>query len=175
MSGTGLRNHFCICIARRDPGIAHDHRRLYHTRYDCYSEHETARKRTKFQQRLKSIKIPWIGHDNKESWPKGPGFGLPLKGAVLLKTVEVKSVYLWLASWPVLNYGQTGITGRRAQPFLTIAHFKLLQRFFRQSRSKINHLWTDIDLRVHMYGNTVEIPYILNQTTLHSFCNLVPL
>jgi len=34
---------------------------------------------------------------NKESWPKGPGFGLPLKGAVLLKTVEVKSVYLWLA------------------------------------------------------------------------------
>jgi hypothetical protein len=33
---------------------------------------------------------------SKEYWPKGPGFGLPLKGAVLLKTVEVKSVYLWL-------------------------------------------------------------------------------
>jgi hypothetical protein len=33
---------------------------------------------------------------SKEFWPKGPGFGLPLKGAVLLKTVEVKSVYLWL-------------------------------------------------------------------------------
>jgi hypothetical protein len=28
----------------------------------------------------------------KESWPKGPGFGLPLKGAVLLKAVQVKSV-----------------------------------------------------------------------------------
>jgi hypothetical protein len=28
---------------------------------------------------------------SKESWPKGPGFGLPLKGAVLLKTVQVKS------------------------------------------------------------------------------------
>jgi hypothetical protein len=55
-----------------------------------------------------------------------------LEGAVLLKAVQVKSVYLWLASWPVLNYGQTGITGRRAQPFLTIAHFKLLQRFFWQ-------------------------------------------
>ena len=27
---------------------------------------------------------------NKESWPKGPGFGLPLKGAVL-KAVQVKS------------------------------------------------------------------------------------
>jgi hypothetical protein len=42
-----------------------------------------------------------------------------LEGAVLLKAVQVKSVYLWLASWPVLNYGQTGITGRRAQTFLT--------------------------------------------------------
>jgi hypothetical protein len=27
----------------------------------------------------------------KESRPKGPGFGLPLKGAVLLKAVQVKS------------------------------------------------------------------------------------
>jgi len=26
----------------------------------------------------------------KESWPRGPGFGLPLKGAVL-KAVQVKS------------------------------------------------------------------------------------
>jgi hypothetical protein len=46
-----------------------------------------------------------------------------LEGAVLLKAVQVKSVYLWLASWPVLNYGQTGITGRRAQTFLTIRGF----------------------------------------------------
>ena len=29
---------------------------------------------------------------NKESWPEGPGFGLPLKGAVLPKAVQVKSV-----------------------------------------------------------------------------------
>jgi hypothetical protein len=28
----------------------------------------------------------------KESWPKGPGFGLPLKGAILIKAVQVKSV-----------------------------------------------------------------------------------
>ncbi len=27
----------------------------------------------------------------KEAWPKGPGFGLPLKGAILLKAVQVKS------------------------------------------------------------------------------------
>jgi hypothetical protein len=59
------------------------------------------------------------------------------KGAVLLKAEQVKSVYLWLASRPVLNYGQTGITDRRAQPFLTIAHLKLLQRFFRQSRGTL--------------------------------------
>ncbi len=29
---------------------------------------------------------------DKESWPKGPGFGLPLKRAVLLKAIQVKSV-----------------------------------------------------------------------------------
>jgi len=29
---------------------------------------------------------------SKESWPKETGFGLPLKGAVLLKAVQVKSV-----------------------------------------------------------------------------------
>ncbi len=29
---------------------------------------------------------------SKESWPKGPDFGLPLKRAVLLKAVQVKSV-----------------------------------------------------------------------------------
>jgi hypothetical protein len=28
---------------------------------------------------------------SKESWPKGSGFGLPLKWAVLLKVVQVKS------------------------------------------------------------------------------------
>ena len=28
---------------------------------------------------------------SKESWPKGPGFGSPLKEAVLLKAVQVKS------------------------------------------------------------------------------------
>jgi len=28
----------------------------------------------------------------KESWPKWSGFGLPLKGAVLVKAVQVKSV-----------------------------------------------------------------------------------
>jgi hypothetical protein len=28
---------------------------------------------------------------SKESWPKGPGFGLPLKGAVSLKARQVKS------------------------------------------------------------------------------------
>ena len=28
---------------------------------------------------------------SKESWPKGPGFGLPLKGAVALKARQVKS------------------------------------------------------------------------------------
>ncbi|MDH3723903.1 MAG: hypothetical protein OER74_20575 [Desulfobacteraceae bacterium] len=61
-------------------------------------------------------------------------FGFPLKGDVLLKSVYVKSAYLWLAGWPVLNYGQTGITGRPAQPFKNLVHFKLLQRFFRQSQ-----------------------------------------
>jgi hypothetical protein len=35
--------------------------------------------------------------NSKESPAMRAGFGLPLKGAVLLKTVEVKSVYLWLA------------------------------------------------------------------------------
>ena len=30
--------------------------------------------------------------NNKESWPKGPSFGSPMKGAVLLKAVQVKSV-----------------------------------------------------------------------------------
>jgi len=29
---------------------------------------------------------------SKESWPKGTGFGLRLKGAVLLQAVQVKSV-----------------------------------------------------------------------------------
>jgi hypothetical protein len=29
---------------------------------------------------------------SKKSWPKEPGFGLPLKGAVLVKAVKVKSV-----------------------------------------------------------------------------------
>jgi hypothetical protein len=29
--------------------------------------------------------------ESKESWPKGPGFGLPLKGAVSLKARQVKS------------------------------------------------------------------------------------
>jgi hypothetical protein len=29
---------------------------------------------------------------SKKVWPKGPGFGLPLKGAVLVKAVQVKSV-----------------------------------------------------------------------------------
>jgi hypothetical protein len=29
---------------------------------------------------------------SKESWSKGLGFGLPLKGAVLPKTLQVKSV-----------------------------------------------------------------------------------
>jgi len=32
-----------------------------------------------------------LAYKCKESWPKGPGFGLPLKGAVLLKAVQVKS------------------------------------------------------------------------------------
>jgi len=30
--------------------------------------------------------------DSKESWLKEPGFGLPLKEAVLLKAIKVKSV-----------------------------------------------------------------------------------
>jgi hypothetical protein len=34
---------------------------------------------------------------DKESWPIGPGFGLPLKGAVFRKTSQVKSAYVWLA------------------------------------------------------------------------------
>jgi hypothetical protein len=38
-----------------------------------------------------------ISIESKESWPKGPGFGLPLKGAVSLKARQVKSAYLWLA------------------------------------------------------------------------------
>jgi hypothetical protein len=28
-----------------------------------------------------------VKYESKASWPKGPGFGLPLKGAVLLKAV----------------------------------------------------------------------------------------
>ena len=39
--------------------------------------------------------------ESKESWPKGPGFGLPLKGAVSLKARQVESVYLWLSGQPV--------------------------------------------------------------------------
>ncbi len=35
--------------------------------------------------------IDILEKNNKESWPKGPGFGLPMKGAVLLKAVQVKS------------------------------------------------------------------------------------
>jgi len=40
---------------------------------------------------LYSIRTPYL-KINKESWPKGLGFGLPLKGAVLLKAAQVKSV-----------------------------------------------------------------------------------
>jgi len=36
--------------------------------------------------------LVFLPDDCKESCPKGPGFGLPLKGAVLLKAVQVKSV-----------------------------------------------------------------------------------
>jgi len=31
---------------------------------------------------LKSFLVIVSTHQSKESWPKGPGFGLPLKGAV---------------------------------------------------------------------------------------------
>ena len=31
------------------------------------------------------------------------------------------------------------------------------------------------DLRIHMNGDTAEIPHTLKQTTLHRLCNLVPL
>ena len=35
----------------------------------------------------------------KESWPKGPSFGMPLKGAVLHKAVQVKSDLKCLKLW----------------------------------------------------------------------------
>jgi len=38
---------------------------------------------------------------SKESGSRGPGFDITLEGAVLLKAVQVKSVYLWLAGQPV--------------------------------------------------------------------------
>jgi len=47
--------------------------------------------RNRIKLRINPPKIKTIGRTSKESWSKGPGFGLPLKGAVLLKTVEVKS------------------------------------------------------------------------------------
>jgi hypothetical protein len=45
---------------------------------------------SKFQ--CMNIDIAVKRRKSKESWPKGSGFGLPLKGTVLLKAVQVKSV-----------------------------------------------------------------------------------
>jgi len=81
--------------------------------------------------------------------PEGPALGYPWKGIFYSKPYKLKvpisgqSRNAGLASWPVLNYGQTGITDRRAQPFLTIAHFKLLQRFFRQSQRTLTPAMRD--------------------------------
>ena len=66
------------------------------------------------RNRLGPLKITHCG--------EGPGFGLPLKGDVLLKPYKLKvSIFGWpvnrLASCPVLNYGRTGMTGRRANLF----------------------------------------------------------
>jgi hypothetical protein len=38
------------------------------------------------------LRVQGFEGSSKESWPKGLGFGLPLKEAVLLKAVQVKSV-----------------------------------------------------------------------------------
>jgi len=55
------------------------------------SFHQPIYFRNRIKLRINPPKIKTIGRTNKESWSKGSGFGLPLKGAVLLKTVEVKS------------------------------------------------------------------------------------
>jgi hypothetical protein len=51
---------------------------------------------------------------SKESWPRAPGFAFPLKGAVLVKAVEVKSAYFWLAGCPVSQLA--GIKPRANRP-----------------------------------------------------------
>jgi hypothetical protein len=54
-----------------------------------------------------------------------------------------------LASWPVLNYGQTGITGRRAQPFLTLAQTWLLVQLQRISNTANNTFLAKMNIQSH--------------------------
>jgi len=69
--------------------------------------------------------LPLLENASKESWPRGPGFDLPLKGAAFLQIEQVQSALselkclkLWSRFAPLILYNW--------QNSLTLVHFKLL-------------------------------------------------